>query len=123
MVHSLEAYEMAVKASKVLFGQATHEALEEIDEATFLSVFEGVPMAQVPAKQLEQGIGVLDLLVNAGFFPSKGELRKLIKSGGVSLNKEKVQDDQLVVTPAMLINQKYLIVQRGKKNYFLLQVV
>lgn len=122
MVHSPEAYEMAVKASKVLFGQTTHEALEEIDEATFLSVFEGVPMAQVSGDQLQQGIGVLDLLVNAGFFASKGELRKLIKNGGISLNKEKVQDDQLVVTPAMLINQKYLIVQRGKKNYFLLQV-
>ena len=123
MVHSREDYDMAVKASEVLFGNATHETIEEIDEETFLSVFEGVPMAEIPKAKLHQS-GLLDLLVEeAGFFSSKGELRKLIKSGGVSINKEKITEDKSDIKEEELLNGTYLIVQRGRKNYFLLKFI
>ncbi len=123
MVHSREDYEMVLKASEILFGAGTKSALGEIDEETFLSLFEGVPMAEVNRDKLSGETALVDLLVEAcGFFPSKGELRKLIKSGGVSLNKEKVEDERRAVGSDDLINDKYMIVQRGKKNYFLVKV-
>ena len=119
-MHSKEDYENSVKASEILFGNATKETLKSVDEETFLSVFEGVPMATVSMGDL--GTGLLDLLVEkAGFFKSKGELRKLIQSGGVSLNKEKVQSEQYIPTTEDLIDDKYMIVQKGRKNYFLLR--
>lgn len=123
MVHSREDYDMVLKASEILFGAGTKSALGEIDEETFLSLFEGVPMAEVSRDKLSGETALVDLLVEAcGFFPSKGELRKLIKSGGVSLNKEKVEDERRAVGSDDLINDKYMIVQRGKKNYFLVKV-
>ncbi|KGL47767.1 tyrosine--tRNA ligase [Porphyromonas cangingivalis] len=123
MVHSREDYETVVKASEILFGSGTKSTMGDIDEATFLSVFEGVPMAEVSADKFDGETPLLDLLVeDCGFFPSKGELRKLIKSGGVSVNKEKVQDERYNVSGDDLINGKYMIVQRGRKNYFLVKV-
>ncbi|MDO4770463.1 tyrosine--tRNA ligase [Porphyromonas sp.] len=123
MVHSREDYETVVKASEILFGAGTKSTMREIDEETFLSVFEGVPMAEVSTDKFDGETSLLDLLVeDCGFFPSKGELRKLIKSGGVSLNKEKIQDERYNVTKEDLINGKYMIVQRGRKNYFLVKV-
>lgn len=123
MVHSREDYETVVKASEILFGSGTKSTMGDIDEATFLSVFEGVPMAEVSADKFDGETPLLDLLVeDCGFFPSKGELRKLIKSGGVSVNKEKVQDERYNVSGDDLINGKYMIVQRGRKNYFLIKV-
>ncbi|WP_025838989.1 tyrosine--tRNA ligase [Porphyromonas cangingivalis] len=123
MVHSREDYETVVKASEILFGSGTKSTMGDIDEATFLSVFEGVPMAEVSADKFDGETPLLDLLVeDCGFFPSKGELRKLIKSGGVSVNKEKVQDERCNVSGDDLINGKYMIVQRGRKNYFLVKV-
>lgn len=122
LVHSQEDYDMAVQASEILFGNATKDTLRKVDEETFLSVFDGVPMATLSRGLLGSGTGLLALLVeHAGFFKSNGELRKLIQSGGVSLNKEKVEDPQYVPTEDDLIDGKYMIVQRGKKNYFLLQ--
>lgn len=123
MVHSREDYETVVKASEILFGSGTKSTMGDIDEATFLSVFEGVPMTEVSADKFDGETPLLDLLVeDCGFFPSKGELRKLIKSGGVSVNKEKVQDERYNVSGDDLINGKYMIVQRGRKNYFLVKV-
>lgn len=123
MVHSREDYETVVKASEILFGSGTKSTMGDIDEATFLSVFEGVPMAEVSADKFDGETPLLDLLVeDCGFFPSKGELRKLIKGGGVSVNKEKVQDERYNVSGDDLINGKYMIVQRGRKNYFLVKV-
>lgn len=123
MVHSREDYETVVKASEILFGSGTKSTMGEIDEETFLSVFEGVPMAEVSADKFGGETSLLDLLVeDCGFFPSKGELRKLIKSGGVSINKEKVQDEHHHVSKDDLIKGKYMIVQRGRKNYFLVKV-
>ena len=124
MVHSREDYELAVQASEILFGRSSLETLKKLDEDTFLSVFEGVPMAEVSLGKLDEQIGILDLLVTeCEFFASKGELRKLIKSGGVSFNNEKITDEQMIPTRDDLLNGKYMLVQRGKKNYFLIKMI
>ena len=120
MVHSREDYDTAVRASEILFGNATKETLSSIDEETFLSVFDGVPMAEVSKSDFDGTTGLLDLLVSkCGFFKSNGELRKLIQSGGVSINKEKVSDPQYMPTA----EGSYMLVQKGKKNYFLVHAV
>ena len=121
MIHSREEYEKAVEASAILFGGATSEALRRLDEQTLLQVFEGVPQFRIARTELE-GAGVPFVELCAGLtqvFPSKGECRKLVQGGGVSLNKEKVADAMRAVTDAELIAGKYLLVQRGKKNYYL----
>ena len=121
MVHSQEAYESAVEASNILFGNATSDTLKKIEEDTLLAVFEGVPQFTLKRDDLQEGIKIMQLLTdNAQVFPSKGELRKLIQSGGVSLNKEKVTDQEMFISSEHLLNDKYLLVQKGKKNYFLL---
>ncbi len=120
MVHSRQDYETAVEASNILFGNATSEALKKLDEDTLLAVFEGVPMFEVSRDELAGGVKVVDLLVEkAAVFPSKGEMRKLVQGGGVSLNKEKLASFDQMITSADLLNGKYLIVQKGKKNYYL----
>ena len=121
MVHSQETYESAVEASNILFGNATSDTLKKIEEDTLLAVFEGVPQFTLKRDDLQEGIKIMQLLTdNAQVFPSKGELRKLIQSGGVSLNKEKVTDQEMLISSEHLLNDKYLLVQKGKKNYFLL---
>lgn len=120
MVHSEEEYNAAVEASGILFGNATSEALHKLDEATLLAVFEGVPQFEIDKNLLAEGVKAVDLFVeSAAVFPSKGEMRKLVQGGGVSLNKEKMTAFDQVVTTADLLNDKYLLVQRGKKNYYL----
>ena len=124
MVHSREDYDTAVRASEILFGNATKETLSSIDEETFLSVFDGVPMAEVSKSDLDGTTGLLDLLVSkCGFFKSNGELRKLIQSGGISINKEKVSDSQYMPTADDLVEGSYMLIQKGKKNYFLVHAV
>lgn len=122
MVHSQEDLDMAIEASQILFGKATKENLQKLDEATFLDVFNGVPHYTVSKDLL--GSSAVDFFTQDGMeiFPSKGELRKLVKGGGVSLNKEKLTAFDQVVTAEDLIDGKYLLVQRGKKNYFLITV-
>lgn len=121
MVHSREDYDLAVEASQILFGQGTAELLNKLDEETFLSVFDGVPQFTLSAKELAEGIKVVDLLAEkAMVFPSKGELRRTIQGGGLSINKDKVTDAELVVNSGFLIGGKYILIQKGKKNYFLL---
>ena len=120
MVHSEEDYELAVEASEILFGKSTSETLRKIDEDTLLAVFDGVPQFEINKSILSAGKPAVDLFVDeAEIFPSKGEFRKLVKNNGVSLNKEKLTDHDLLVTEKDLLNDKYLLVQRGKKNYFL----
>ena len=122
MVHGMEEYEKAVSASEMLFGNATSEALKSLDEKTFLQVFEGVATFEVPASTLPAGI--IDLLsVATGIFPSKGECRKMIQSGGVSINKDKVTDINAVITDEHVIGGKYILAQKGKKNYFIIKVI
>ncbi len=119
MIHSREDYEKAVGASAILFGAGTADALKKMDEATLLDVFEGVPTFKVSAADL-LGASFVDALVEkAPVFPSKGELRKLIAGGGVSLNKVKVEDPAAVLGEDDLIAGKYLLIQKGKKSYYL----
>ncbi len=121
MIHSREEYEKAVAASGILFGANAGEALKTIDEQTFLQVFEGVPQYKVAASELAEGVDFLSLCVEkAPVFPSKGELRKLIQGGGVQMNKEKVTDPYMVVNSSNLIAGKYILVQKGKKNNYIL---
>lgn len=120
MVHSEEDYNAAVEASGILFGNATSEALKKLDEDTLLSVFEGVPQFEVAKADIEAGIKAVDLFAEkAAVFASKGEMRKLVQGGGVSLNKEKLAAFDQEITSADLLDGKYLLVQRGKKNYYL----
>jgi len=119
MIHSREEYEKAVEASQILFGGATSEALRKLDEQTLLQVFEGVPQFKIAAAGLE-GMPLVELCAaHTRIFPSKGECRKMVQAGGVALNKEKVADPMRPLTTADLIAGKYLLVQKGKKNYFL----
>lgn len=119
MIHSREECEKAVEASAILFGGSTSEALRRLDEQTFLQVFEGVPRYSVPRVRL--GLPFIELCTEqAAVFPSKGECRKMVQGGGVSLNKEKVSDPQRTVAEADLIAGRYLLVQKGKKNYYLI---
>ena len=121
MIHSREEYEKAVAASGTLFGANAGEALKTIDEQTFLQVFEGVPQYKIAASELAEGVDFLTLCVEkAPVFPSKGELRKLIQGGGVQMNKEKVTDPYVVVNSSNLIAGKYILVQKGKKNNYIL---
>ena len=121
LVHSLDDYNAAIEASNILFGNATSESLKKLDEDTLLAVFEGVPQFKIDKSLLEVGVKAIDLLTDiAAVFPSKGEMRKLVQSGGVSLNKEKLENQDQLITNADLLNKKYLLAQKGKKNYFLL---
>jgi tyrosyl-tRNA synthetase len=122
-VHSEEDYLTAIEASEILFGKGTSEALAKIDETTFLSVFEGVPTFSIDASLLQSGIILEDLLVvHTTIFPSKGEARKNIAAGAVSMNKNKMIDQAALIQQNDLINHKYLLLQKGKKNYFLVIV-
>ncbi|MBQ7634591.1 MAG: tyrosine--tRNA ligase [Bacteroidaceae bacterium] len=122
MVHSRAAYEQAVEASQILFGKATKDSLLHLDEETFLQVFEGVPQFTLD-KDAVLGQKAVDVLAEkTQCFASKGEMRKLTQGGGVSLNKEKLQQFDRAIEASDLIGGKYLLVQRGKKNYFLISV-
>ena len=123
MVHGREAYDGAVEASRILFGNNTSQALKALDEKTLLEVLDGVPTAEVSLDELQNGIPVLELAaVKTNVFPSKGEARKMVQQGGFSINKEKVTDPQAVITTDSLLNGKYMLLQKGKKNYTLLTV-
>lgn len=123
LVHSREDYEAAVEASSILFGQGTKENLQHLNPEMIASVFEGVPQFTVSRSVLEAGAKVIDLFTeHAAVFPSKGELRKLIAGGGVSLNKEKLSDHEQLIGTGDLLGNRYLLVQKGKKNYFLITV-
>ena len=123
MVHGSEDYEAAIEASGILFGRGTKESLVKMDEETFLSVFEGVPQFELAAEKIDSGVPVMDLLATeTQVFSSKGECRRMISGGGVSLNKEKIADVDQVIDRNALINNKYILAQKGKKNYFVITV-
>ncbi len=122
LVHSQEALDAAIEASNILFGKATKDALEKLDEQTLLDVFDGVPRANIAKADLEAGIPIVDFLaVNTQIFPSKGEARKMVQGNGVSVNKDKVTLDK-TMDATDLIDGKYILVQKGKKNYYLVVV-
>ena len=120
MVHGREQYDLAIEASNLLFGKATKENLLKLDEATLLSVFDGVPTFELTKDEIAGNKAVDVLAEKTACFPSKSEYRKLVKGGGVSINKEKVTDVEQTLTTDDLLDGKYLLVQRGKKNYFLI---
>ena len=123
MVHSRADYEGAVEASQILFGKGTTESLRKMNESTFLSVFEGVPVFDVSVEILRRGVTIADLCAeHAQIFASKGELRRLVQGGGLSLNKQKIENPDMTVGTELLLNNKYLLVQKGKKNYSLIRV-
>jgi len=123
MVHSKEDYEKAVDASNILFGNATSESLQKLDKDTFLSVFKGVPLFQLPKSEIEAGMPILTLLAEkTNIFPSKGEARKMIQGGGVSMNKSKIESVDFQVSADAILNGSYILLQRGKKNYYIVEV-
>lgn len=121
-VHSEDDYNAAVGASQILFS-GTLDDLAKLSEDLFLDIFEGVPQFEISKTELESGISIIDLLAEkTQVFPSKGEARKMIQGGGVLLNKAKVEDLELKIAASHLINSKYILVQKGKKNYFVIKV-
>lgn len=123
MVHSRSDYEGAVEASQILFGKGTTESLKKMNENTFLSVFEGVPVFDIDMKLLTEGVSIADLCTeHSPVFASKGELRRLVQGGGFSINKEKVDNADTTLSLESLLNNKYLLIQKGKKNYSLIRV-
>jgi tyrosyl-tRNA synthetase len=121
MVHGEEEYKSAVEASEILFGKATTDSLAKIREDVFLSVFDGVPQFEISDANINTDV-LTFLVETTGIFSSKGELRRLIKGGGISINKEKVESEELIISLNQFINKKYVLVQKGKKNYFLVKV-
>jgi tyrosyl-tRNA synthetase len=123
MVHSKEGLDLAMEASDILFGKGTTETLKKLDENTFLGVFEGVPMFSIDRHSLDIGINVIELLGDkTTVFESKGEARRMIKGGGVSLNKARLEDETYLVNKGDLLNNKYILIQKGKKNYYLITI-
>lgn len=123
MVHGKEALDQAIEASEILFGKGTTETLRKMDEKTLLAIFEGVPTFNVAKEELENGISIIDLVADKSqVFPSKGEARRTVTGGGLSINKEKIESAEQTVNKENLLNNKYILVQKGKKNYFLIIV-
>jgi tyrosyl-tRNA synthetase len=118
-VHSEEDLNFAIRATEILFGNATTEVLQSLNEAQLLQVMEGVPTVNVTLAQLEEGYDLVSLLADTQIFPSKGEARKMWQAGGLSINKEKINADFATVTKAQLLQGKYMLMQKGKKNYYL----
>lgn len=122
MTHGQDAYENAIKASNILFGKSTSDDLKSLDEQTFLDVFEGVPQASVSTEDIENGLDMIGALAaKTGFLNSNSDARRALKENAISVNKEKVKED-FTITTSDLIADKYVLLQRGKKNYFLLKV-
>ncbi len=119
-IHSEEDYNSAVEASEILFGKGTTETLKHLSEDVLLSVFEGVPQFDIPSSKLSAGINLVELVAEeTSIFASKGEARRMLKDGGIQLNKQKMSDD-ITISSDSLLNEKYLLIQKGKKNYYLL---
>ena len=124
IIHSREDLKTALNASDILFGKGTTETLKELDESTFLNIFEGVPLYEVNYNTFKNKVALMDLLVDkASVFESKGEFRRLIQGGGLSINKERIDNVELVVSDKNLLNNKYMLVQKGKKNYYLIKSI
>lgn len=121
MVHSQQDFEFAIEASKILFGDDTSESLKSLNESELLDIMDGVPRFEMAKSDFETGISLVDLLVNSTILPSKSEAKKMIQANGISLNKIKNADVNASINASFLLNDKYLLVQKGKKNYYLIQ--
>lgn len=120
-VHSKKDYDFAVQASQILFSNETAEILQQLNEDELLQVMEGVPQVEFPKQNL--GSDIVSFLADTKILPSKGEARKMVQSGGISINKIKVEALEHSVDGTLLLNEKYMLVQKGKKNYWLVKVV
>ena len=124
MIHGVEAYDAAVEASQILFGKGTNETITKMDNETLLSVFEGVPQFDVAKDKITAGIAVVDLLsVESQVFPSKGEFRRAVDAGGLSVNKIKIESADSMIDTSWLINNQFILVQKGKKNFYLINAI
>ncbi|MEP6929111.1 MAG: tyrosine--tRNA ligase, partial [Flavobacterium sp.] len=122
-VHSKEELEKAIQASNILFGNSTADDLKQLDEVTFLEVFEGVPQAEIAKADLENGLDIVTALnKKTGFFKSNGEARRALAANSISVNREKIKED-FVLTANDLINNQFALLQSGKKNYFVIRIV
>ena len=122
-IHSEQDYQSAVDASEILFGKGTTETLAKLPESLFLSVFEGVPQIEIESSVIKNGFPAIEFLSDAtGIFSSRGEARRMIKDNGVAINKEKISEE-FVINPSLLLNNKYILIQKGKKNYYLIIAV
>lgn len=119
LVHSSEDLEFAIQATDILFGKATKAALTSLNEQQFLEVMEGVPQVQFSKSALKEGLDILSFLAESGIFNSKGEAKKMLQAGGLSINKEKVQGIDFQINETYLLNEKYMLFQKGKKQYYL----
>ena len=122
-VHSRADYEFAVKASEILFGNATTEILQSLSEDQLLQVMEGVPTIEVSKASVEAGYEIVNFLADTQIFSSKGEARKMWQAGGLALNKSKIPVEKTQIESTDLLKEKYLLVQKGKKNYYLVKTV
>jgi tyrosyl-tRNA synthetase len=123
MVHSKEDYQFAVETSQILFGKGTTETLKKLDQKSLLEIFEGVPQHRISKADLQKGINIIELLATSTpVFPSKGEARRMIKNGGISINKEKVNSPEDTTDTSNLLNDTFILIQKGKKNYHLIRV-
>lgn len=122
-IHGQEELDKAIQTTEKLFSGNAAENIRELNESDLLLSLEGVPVFEVAEARFEDGIDILTLLAETGVFPSKGEARKMIQGGGLSLNKEKITDPQLLVQKSLLLHQQYLLVQKGKKNYYLIRAI
>lgn len=120
-VHGEDQYEFALKASEILFSNDTADILQQLNEEQLLQVMEGVPSVTYEKEKLAAGVDITSFLADTQIFPSKGEARKMLQGGGVSLNKTKVEGGELIVTPSLLLNDRYILVQKGKRNYYLVK--
>jgi tyrosyl-tRNA synthetase len=121
-VHSENEYETALAATEILFGKGTTQMLRSLNEKTLLGIFAGVPQSEIKRLEYNEGIGILDFLSQkTGIFKSNGEARRMLKENGVSINKEKI-DENFMLSASDLLNEQYILVQKGKKNYFLVKV-
>jgi len=124
LVHSQADYETALDASEILFGKGTTESLRKLSEDDFLAIFNGVPVFEVARSKFSENVPVIDFLTDlAPIFESKGELKRMITGGGLSVNKDKIMQSDQVVDESYLINSKYLLAQKGKKNYYIVKAV
>lgn len=123
LVHSVKDYDFAVKASAILFSNDTAQTLRELNEGQLLQVMEGVPAIEIEKKLLSENVHLISLLTDTKIFSSKGEARKMVTGGGVFINKEKITSIDELITAGRLLNEKYLLVQKGKKNYYLLKAI
>ena len=124
MVHSEKDYDAAIEASQILFGQSTFESLAKLDEQTFLTVFDGVPQYEISYENIANNVNIVEVLTSvSNIFQSKGELRKLIAGGGLNINKQKVSTPEQTISSANLLNDKYILVQKGKKDYYIIKVI